>query len=208
MGVVFLSRTLRLLKVLSEEPEYLENHGFHVGPTLDLGNAFKPLQDEGGGSLASSFANFETGPSESSFIAVLSSDVLGDRGDGEHGIKAISVDCGDFINGAVCGRFIRAIDDHGPFFTREAWKSAQGNQTLLVVLGVFDPLRKGRELPYFLVHAGATHNHLSLGDVMFLPCEVRWFHVDFRVCPFCPSDLSALGVVDAWDTACFRDHTL
>ena len=43
---------------------------------------------------------------------------------------------------------------------------------------------------------------------MLLPCDIRWFQMDFRVGPFIPSELSALGVIDGRDTVFFGDYIL
>ena len=107
---------------MRDEPDYVEDHGLHVGPIPDLMDAPEPLPDEGGGSSAPGFAHLETGPSESGVLTVPSSDVIGDGGDSEHRIKATPVDSGYFMDGPVGGRFIGSVHDHRPFRAWEAGK--------------------------------------------------------------------------------------
>ena len=137
------SRVFRFSEIVIDTPDYLEDHGLHVGPASDFGDAFYPMLDEGGGSLASGFAQFEAGPSESGVMSVLSSHMLGDGGDGEHGVKSSPIYSGYLMDGLIGRGIVRAIDDHSPLSTWKAGIAAHGNEALLVIFCVFDPMREG-----------------------------------------------------------------
>ena len=98
----------------------MENHGLHVGPSPDLRETSEPLLEEGSGSLTSGLTHLKASPAKPGSMAVVSSDVFGDGGDSEHGVKPTTIDVGNFMDGAVGGRFVSSVHDHRPFCAWEA----------------------------------------------------------------------------------------
>ena len=94
---------------MGQKPHDMKQHRFGIGPCADLTRGFEPLSDEGNGAFAPGFADFEAGPSKTGSVPDWPSDVLADDRHGKHGVKPLSIDVGDVVDGPVGSGLIRPV---------------------------------------------------------------------------------------------------